>query len=113
MADAYAVLTLVIDTNNQGIMGKYGAGAADRYFWPKALGQTNGENRVLCVELKPDPANPGAYEHDKTSWRCFVVDDLDVNAGDEFVVVAADRPAKWRVKNLRRQNCVDDVEFFR
>jgi hypothetical protein len=29
------------------------------------------------------------------------------------VVVAADRPVKWRVRHLRRQNCVDDVEFFR
>jgi hypothetical protein len=88
--------------------------AGDRYLWPKALGQTNGDTRVLCVELKPVPSNPGHYTHDpKKSWRCFVVGDLTLNPADEFVVVAGERPAKWRVNHLRRQNGVDDVEFFR
>lgn len=113
MAEPYAVLTLIIETNNKGIKGTYGDVEDDRYLWPKALGQTNSENRVLCVELTPDPDNAGRYTHDNSSWRCFVVDDLTLNQADEFTVVQNDRPAKWRVKHLRRQNCVDDVEFFR
>src|SRR5688572_6343783 len=112
MPNQYATLTLIIGTNNKGIKGTYGDDV-ERYLWPKALGQTNDEDRVLCVELTPDPENEGRYTRDDKSWRCYVVEDLDFEANAEFSVVPDDRPPRWRVRHLRRQNSVDDVEFFR
>lgn len=114
MSAQYAVLTVIIETNNKGIKGTYPTVAGNRYLWPKALGQTNGQDRVLCVELKPDPANPGHFINEpKKTWRCFVVEDLTLVPADEFVVAPGERPVKWRVNHLRRQSCVEDVEFFR
>ena len=108
---SYAELTLVIETKNKGVIAHYEEIEQDRYLWPKVLGQTNTKNRVLCVELEPYTDDDGNDRYRQKHWRCFSADDLD--CGELFVVPQEDRPEKWRVRHLRHQSCVDDVEFFR
>lgn len=111
MSVQYGVLSTVIATSNQGIKATYKTATTIRFLWPKALGQTNGLDRVICRELQETSAGSGHYT--EKAWRCLYVDELTVAVTDMFPVQGSERPAKWKVKDLARQSCVNDVEFFR
>jgi hypothetical protein len=110
MSAEYAVMTAVIETNNKGIKADYDD-RGERLLWPKVIGLTNGKERVLCTELEEYPVGSGRYR--QKHWRCFAVEDLEVSLDDTFVVERDDRPEKWKVKHLRKQSCVEDIDVFR
>jgi hypothetical protein len=115
--DNYEQLKTILATVEVGVKATYTTSpTTTRFLFPKAMGQTTTQagtrNMVICAEMEEIATSPVARYRTKC-WRCFVVEDLVLAATSFAVTVSRDRPPTWRPNDLRRQNCVDDVQFFR
>ena len=110
-SEAYkAIRGVLVGQPTMAISAQWKGGAA-RILWPLVIGTTGtGDEeeieRLLSFEFVA--ADPTAKK-----FRCFKIKDLTVTANPAVAWPANPTPNGLRFKQVKKQNCVEDVDVFR